>query len=109
MSSLRRGDIRWYRFAAPDKQRPVLLLTRESVIESMNEIVVAPITRTVRGLETEVVLTADDGMPAVCALNLDHVALAQRAKIGPLVATLHPSRWREVRLALLVACGFDGD
>jgi mRNA interferase MazF len=51
-----RGEIRWYTFAAPDKRRPVLLLTREDVLESLNEVIVVPATRTIRGIATEVVL-----------------------------------------------------
>ena len=101
-----RGEIRWYTFRIPDKRRPVLILTRNDVIERLNEIIVAPVTRTVRGLSTEVVLTERDGMPVACALNFDHVALAQRTRIGALIATLSPARWPEVRDALLVACGF---
>src|SRR5262249_18810350 len=80
MSSLRRGEIRWYTFAPPDKKRPVLLLTRGAVIDSLNEIIVAPVTRTIRQLATEVMLTPDDGMPVASVLNFDHVALAQRAR-----------------------------
>ena len=49
----------------------------------LNEIIVVPATRTIRGVTTEVVLTVDDGMPAACALNFDHVSLAQRSRIGP--------------------------
>jgi mRNA interferase MazF len=64
---MRRGEVRWYTFAAPDKRRPVLLLTRNSVIDSLNEIIAVPATRTIRGLSTEVLLSADDGMPASCA------------------------------------------
>ena len=41
---MRRGEIRWYTFARPDKRRPVLLLTRDVVIESLNEIIVVPAT-----------------------------------------------------------------
>ena len=80
---MRRGEIRWYTFRPPDKRRPVLILTRNDVIEQLNEIIVAPATRTIRGLMTEVVLTMADGMPAACALNFDHVALAQRSRVGP--------------------------
>jgi len=80
---VKRGEIRWYTFALPDKRRPVLILTRNEVIDHLNEIIVVPITRTVRGLATEVVLTPDDGMPVVSALNFDHIALAQRQRIGP--------------------------
>ena len=60
---MRRGEIRWYTFAAPDKRRPVLLLTRDSVIETLNELIVAPATRTIRGLATEILLSSADGCP----------------------------------------------
>ena len=103
---MKRGEIRWYTFKLPDKRRPVLILTRDEVIDRLNEIVVVPITRTIRGLSSEVVLTPDDGMPVTCALNFDHVSLAQRARIGSTITRLPESRWPEVERALLVACGF---
>jgi len=103
---LRRGDIRWYTFQLPDKRRPVLILTRDDVIDRLNEIIVVPATRTIRGLTSEVLLTTDDGMPRLCALNFDHLALGQRSRIGSLVCTLPEERWPEVRRALLTACGF---
>jgi mRNA interferase MazF len=101
-----RGEICWYTFRLPDKRRPVLILTRNAVLDRLNEIIVVPVTRTVRALSTEVLLAEGDGMPVPCALNLDHVALAQRDRIRPVITTLAPSRWPEVRNALLVACGF---
>ncbi len=103
---MKRGEIRWYVFRPPDKRRPVLVLTRDEVLGHLNEIIVAPATRTIRGLATEVLMTPDDGMPVTCALNFDHVALAQRDRIGPVVAVLDDLRWPEVRQALLTACGF---
>ena len=104
---MNRGEIRWYTFRPPDKRRPVLILTRSDVIDQLNEIIVAPATRTIRGLTTEVVLSPEDGMPVLCALNFDHVSLAQRDRIGPALCSLPESRWAEVRRALLVACGFE--
>ena len=103
---MRRGEIRWFTFGLPDKRRPVLILTRNDVIDRLNEIIVVPATRTIRGLATEVVLILDDGMPAVCALNFDHVSLAQRSRIGPVLCDLLETRWAEVRDALLISCGF---
>jgi mRNA interferase MazF len=84
----------------------VLILTRNEVLDRLNELIVVPATRTIRGLSTEVVLTQADGMPRPCALNFDHVSLAQRSRIGATVCTLPEQRWPEVRRALLVACGF---
>ena len=104
---MKRGEIRWYTFALPDKRRPVLILTRDEVIDHLNEIIVVPITRTVRGLATEVVLTPQDGMPVVSAVNFDHIALAQRQRIGSLICNLPAERWMEVRRAILTACGFE--
>jgi mRNA interferase MazF len=85
---VKRGEIRWYKFRLPDKRRPVLILTRDEVIDHLNEIIVVLVTRTIRGVTTEVVLTPEDGMPVVCALNLDHVSLAQRDRIGDVLCTL---------------------
>lgn len=104
---MNRGEIRWYTFGLPDKRRPVLILTRNEVIDQLNELIVVPITRTIRGLATEVVLTPDDGMPVVSALNFDHVALAQRQRIGAILCRLPDERWPEIRHALMIACGFE--
>ena len=103
---MNRGEIRWYSFARPNKQRPVLVLSRLEVVAVLNELVVVPCTRTIRGLATEVLLSADDGMPTICALNFDHIALAQRNRLGAVLTTLPESRWPEVRRSLLAACGF---
>jgi mRNA interferase MazF len=104
---VRRGEIRWYTFQAPDKRRPVLILTRSEILGRLNQIIVVPVTRTIRGLSTEVVLTRTDGMPVSCALNFDHVSLAQHDRIGPTISTLPEARWPEAQHALLIACGFE--
>lgn len=101
-----RGDIRWYKFADPDKRRPVLLLTRDSVLDRLGEVTVAPITRTIRGLPSEVVLTPADGVPTDCAVNCDHLQTVPQAKLGPLLATLGGDRLEQVRAAILFALGF---
>ena len=103
---MRRGEIRWYTFRPPDKRRPVLILTRDEIIDRLNEIIVVPATRTIRGLTSEIVLTPDDGMPVTCALNFDHISIAQRERIGSLICPLPDSRWPDVQRALLIACGF---
>jgi mRNA interferase MazF len=101
-----RGEIRWYRFGPPDKQRPVLLLTRSSVIDALGEVTVAPITSTIRSIASEVLLTERDGMPRTCAINLDHLNTVQKVKLGALITTLPPGRMDEVKTALLFALGF---
>jgi mRNA interferase MazF len=103
---MKRGEVRWYRFSRPDKRRPVLLLTRDSALEFLGEVTIAPVTSTIRAIPSEVVLTTEDGMPRDCAVNLDHVQTVSRAKLGGVIAALGARRMSEVRSALLFALGF---
>ncbi len=104
---IRRGEIRWYEFRPPDKRRPVLILTRDSVASVLGEVTVAPLTSVIRGIPSEVVLGASDGLSRESAINLDHLQTIPKARIGPVVAKLTASRLDEVQRALLFALGFD--
>lgn len=103
---MQRGEVRWYRFASPDKTRPVLILTRDSILDYLGEVTIAPITSTIRDIPSEVVLTEADGMRNDCAVNLDHVQTVGKGRLGALVTTLSKARMQEVRSALLFALGF---
>jgi mRNA interferase MazF len=105
---IRRGDVRWYRFAQPDKRRPVVVLTRDSVIPYLGEVTVAPVTTTVRDIPSEVLLTEADGMPRACAVNLDHLQTVARARLEGLVTRLSPVRMRRVCDALVFALALEG-
>ena len=100
---MRRSEVRWYRFARPDKRRPVVVLTRDSVIGYLGEVTVAPITSTIRDIPSEVLLTSRDGMPHDCAVNCDHIQTVSQGKIEALIATLPPSKMREVFRAIRFA------
>jgi mRNA interferase MazF len=106
VARVRRGEVRWYRFPQPDKKRPVVILTRDSVLEYLGEATVAPVTRTVRGIPSEVPLGPEDGLPEPCAVNLDHVQTISQGRLGALIATLPARRMDEMREALLFALGF---
>lgn len=107
---MKRGEVRWYTFRAPDKRRPVLLLTRDSAIPFLSGITIAPITSTVRDIPSETLLTPeDDGVPALCAANLDNVQTVQKSQVGALITTLSAWRMMEVEQALCFALGVDRD
>src|SRR5689334_6973747 len=103
---MNRGEVRWYRFRAPDKKRPVVILTRNAALEYLGEVTIAPITSTVRDIPSEVVLGAADGMERECAVNLDHIQTVARGHIGALLTTLGSQRMSEIRAALLFALGY---
>lgn len=100
---MKHGEIRWYKFTQPDKQRPVLILTRDSVLEYLGEVTVAPITSTVRDIPSEVFLSKVDGMPRDCAVNCDHLQTISKAKVGALISSLTPARMAEVGRAIRFA------
>ena len=100
---MKHGDIRWYKFVRPDKRRPVLILTRDSVLEYLNEVTIAPITGTVRNIPSEVFLTKADGMLRDCAVNCDHLQTVPKGKIGPLIISLLPAKMVDVGQAIRFA------
>ena len=103
-----RGEVRLYKFAAPDKQRPVLVLTRDSAIAYLSTVTVAPISSAIRGVPSEVALREDDGMKSPCAVNLHNTATVSQAHLGKRVAQLSAARMKKVCAALRFAVGCDG-
>ena len=101
---MKKGEVRWYKFVQPDKKRPVLILTRDSVLKYLNEVTIAPITTTVRDIPSEVFLSQADGMMRDCAINCDHLQTVSKAKIGALITSLrkekHDAVVRAIRFAL---------
>ena len=95
-----RGDIHLCRFAPPDKQRPVLVLTRGSAIGHLSTVTVAPITSTIRDIPSEVILDVDDGMKRQCAVNLHNAITISQERLGKRVTSLSQQRMQEVCLAL---------
>ena len=100
---MRQGEVRWYNFKAPDKKRPVLILTRTSVLEYLGEVTVAPITSTIRDIPSEVFLGKHDGMAYDCVVNFDHIQTVSKSKIGSLITTLSEEKLEEAREAILFA------
>jgi mRNA interferase MazF len=100
---MKHGDIRWFKFLPPDKRRPVLILTRDSVLQYLGEVTVAPITTAVRDIPSEVFLSEADGLPQDCAVNCDHLQTVSKAKIGTLITSLPPSRMADVGRAIRFA------
>ena len=103
---MRHGEVRWYKFPRPDKNRPVVVLTRDSALGFLGEVTVAPVTSTIRDIPSEVLLGPAEGLLRECAVNLDHVQTVSRGKIGSLISVLPPDKMEAVRVALLFALGF---
>jgi mRNA interferase MazF len=76
---MKQGDIYWYTFHAPDKRRPVLVLTRTSAISYLTSVTVAQITTTIRKIPSEVLLTPEaDGVFEDCVVNAHNIQTIQK-------------------------------
>lgn len=100
-----RGDVRLCQFPPPDKQRPVLVLTRDGSIGHLSTVTAAPITSTIRGVPSEVLLDVDDGMKVACAVNLHNTATVRQSRLGRLGANLNRERMEQVCFALRFSLG----
>ena len=101
---MRRGEI-WFA-ATPSGDRPVLVLTRDPVAAAIGSVVVAALTRTHRGLVSELELTPDtDGVPTDCVVNFDNIHTIPREALRRRVSALSASRLAEVCGVLAAAMG----
>ncbi len=100
---MKRGEIRWFKFNSPDKKRPVVILARDSILEYLGEVTVAPITSTIRDIPSEVLLTRDDGMQKNCVINCDHIQTVSKNKIGSAITTLTQDKLKQLSKAIWFA------
>ena len=103
-----RGEIWLYAFPTPDKRRPVLVLTRQEVIELLSTVMVAPITSTIRGAPSEVPVGVDEGLKHDSAVNLDHVQTVPKARLHQFIGTVPRETMQDVCRALAIATGCAG-
>lgn len=90
---MQRGEV-WFA-ATPGGDRPVLVLTRDPVADRIGSVVVAALTRTRRGLVSELELTSADGVPTDSVVNFDNIHTIPRDLMRRRVAELSPPRMAE--------------
>lgn len=88
-----------------DKTRPALVLTREAARAAMTKVTLAPITSTVKGLSSEVLVGPLNGLDRDCAVALDNVVTVPTALLGRTIGFL--SREQEAPLARAVILAYD--
>jgi len=99
-----RGEVWWYEL--PDiGRRPGCILTRQAAIPVLNALLIAPATRTVREIPTELSLGVEDGMPYVCALSFDNMVTVPKALLVEPITALGPERFDELCATLRTATG----
>ena len=100
-----RGDIVWADLGPPAGRRPVCVLTRDAAIEVLTALTCAPITRTIRGIRSEVGVDVDEGLSEPSVINCDNVITVPKARfdsttVGHLGATKRAALDQALRYAL---------
>ncbi len=99
---MKRGDVWWAEH--PDEgRRPVCILTRTSAIPVLNRVLVAPLTKTIRSIPTEVLVDTEDGVPIESVVALDNVSVVRKGALRELITTLTPLKMEAVCRALATA------
>jgi mRNA interferase MazF len=104
---MRRAEIWWTQLPPPAGTRPVVILTRDSVLPSIGSVVVALVTRTVRGLPSEVVLGRRQGLPVQCVANLDNILTVPRQRLQRLMGACDAPKVAELNQAVKAALDLD--
>ncbi len=102
VSEPQRGEV-WWGEIADVGRRPFLVMTRSAVIPVLHSVLAAPITRTVRGIASELSLGPDDGMPTECAASFDNLRVVAKSHLVERQCTLGPVRLVEACHAIRAA------
>ncbi len=94
-----RGEVAWLELEQ-EGRRPVVVLTRDEAIPRLRNIVVALVTRTIRGIDTEVQIGPGDGMPVECAISLDNLRTVPRSLLTEPITRLDAARIDQICRAL---------
>jgi mRNA interferase MazF len=102
-----RGEIWLLKLPSPDRRRPVLVLSRPSLLRVLHTATVAAITSTLRGAPTEVAVGTEDGLKQASCVNLTNVFTVRKSELHRYVGSLTGEKMRQVCRALNIACGCD--
>ncbi len=102
MREPRRAEV-WWGEIADVGRRPFLVMTRDAAIPVLHSVLVAPVTRTIRGIPTELRLGPDDGMPEDCAASFDNLRVVPKAYLVERLCVLDTARMRAACTALRTA------
>jgi mRNA interferase MazF len=105
---VKRSNVWWYTFQAPDKHRPVLILTRDTAIGFLNAVTVAPITTPIRDIPSELYLDQETGTNEPCVANFDNIITLPKDHLNKRITTLSFGKMLEAEKAIHFALGFVG-
>lgn len=102
---MKRGEIWWAELPGPVKRRPVVLISRDEAYAFRSLIIIAPITSRIRGIASEVTLGPEDGLPRLCAANMDTITTIPKGRLLERLTTLSYQKLKAVEDAIHFSLG----
>lgn len=103
MPEPRQGEVWWANLPEPAGRRPVLILTRTDATPRLHSVTIAPLTRTIRDIDTEAVISAEDGVPTLCAASLDNILTIPKTLLAERITQVSEETMADVFRALRAA------
>ena len=103
MADPRQGDVWWASLPHPFGRHPVVVLTRTGAIPRLTRITIAPLTRTIHMIQSEVVLSPEDGVATVCAVSVDNIQTIGKGLLDKRMTRLDAGTMSEVFTAIRFA------
>ena len=103
--TVQRGEVWLNTFGKPDKRRPVVVPTRDEVVVLLHTVTVAPITSTIHGAPSEVIVGIEEGLKHESAVNLDHLQTVAQSSLGTYIGRLPAAKLHEECKAAGIALG----
>jgi len=100
---VRRGEVWWANLPPPTGRRPVVLLSRNRAYQIRTAVTVVAVTRTIRGIPTEVPIGPQDGMPQDCVINADDILTIPKSLLDERITTLPPEKLSTLATAVKFA------
>ena len=104
---MRRGEIWWADLPPPTGHRPVVLISRDEAYTYRALVTIAPVSRRIRGISTKVPLGPEDGLPTICAVNLDSMTTIPKDALERHIASLATDKIQAVDSAIRFALGLE--
>ncbi|MBI2433624.1 MAG: type II toxin-antitoxin system PemK/MazF family toxin [Candidatus Hydrogenedentes bacterium] len=102
---MRRGEVWWAEIPPPYGSRPVVILTRNQVLQNIASVVVAGVTSTVRDLPTEVSLGRQQGLKRTCVANMDSILTLPRSRLKYVMGACDVAKLAEIDEAIRISLG----
>jgi mRNA interferase MazF len=102
---MRRGDLYWARLPGPAGRRPVVIVSRAAAARARPVVTIAPVTRTIRGIASELPLGPEDGLREACVANCDNLQTVSKSRLTKRIHSLDPHRLVGLDRALRYALG----